>query len=98
VIGRLGRDLHHLRTHRTAVPQVRQGDPDVRTFCPASRITDAVLSFPFKKSHDGVVRTTLPSAAPTPGGRAGASTRNAAADLERFWPSRRGHAFDEFCR
>ena len=19
-------------------------------------------------------------------------------DLERFWPSRRGHAFDEFCR
>ncbi|HEX5810552.1 MAG TPA: hypothetical protein VFY38_00485 [Pseudonocardia sp.] len=45
------------------------------------------------------MRTTLPSAAPTPsGGRGGASTRNAAADLERFWPSRRGHAFDEFCR
>lgn len=21
-----------------------------------------------------------------------------ATDLERFWPSRRGHAFDEFCR
>lgn len=20
------------------------------------------------------------------------------ADLEEFWPSRRGHAFDEFCR
>ncbi|MGH3613237.1 MAG: hypothetical protein ACRDRK_11715 [Pseudonocardia sp.] len=20
------------------------------------------------------------------------------ADLERFWPSRRGHAFDELCR
>ncbi len=19
-------------------------------------------------------------------------------DLERFWPSRRGHAYDEFCR
>jgi hypothetical protein len=19
-------------------------------------------------------------------------------DLERFWPSRRGHAFDEYCR
>jgi hypothetical protein len=35
---------------------------------------------------------------PTFGGRHGASTRNAAADLERFWPSRRGHAFDEFCR
>ncbi|MBL8925451.1 MAG: hypothetical protein JNM77_04335 [Pseudonocardia sp.] len=45
------------------------------------------------------MHTTLPSAAPTPsGGRADASTRNAAADLERFWPSRRGHAFDEFCR
>jgi hypothetical protein len=35
---------------------------------------------------------------PTFSGRHGASTRNAAADLERFWPSRRGHAFDEFCR
>jgi hypothetical protein len=21
-----------------------------------------------------------------------------ATDLKRFWPSRRGHAFDEFCR
>ncbi|WP_214368173.1 hypothetical protein [Pseudonocardia sp. H11422] len=25
-------------------------------------------------------------------------TRILVADLERFWPSRRGHAFDEFCR
>jgi hypothetical protein len=32
------------------------------------------------------------------GGRLGASTRNAAVDLEWFWPSRRGHAYDEFCR
>jgi len=45
-----------------------------------------------------VVRLTLPSMLPTSGGRHGASTRNAAADLERFWPSRRGHAYDEFCR
>jgi hypothetical protein len=44
-----------------------------------------------------VVRQTSPFAVPSHG-CAGASTRNAAADLERFWPSRRGHAFDEFCR
>jgi hypothetical protein len=25
-------------------------------------------------------------------------TGNLRPDLERFWPSRRGHAFDEFCR
>jgi hypothetical protein len=44
------------------------------------------------------VHPTPPFAALTTGGRSGASTRNAAADLERFWPSRREHAFDEFCR
>ncbi|MDT0351524.1 hypothetical protein [Pseudonocardia charpentierae] len=45
------------------------------------------------------MHTTLPAAALTPTGeRRRASTRNAAVDLERFWPSRRGHAFDEFCR
>jgi hypothetical protein len=26
------------------------------------------------------------------------STHNLLPDLERFWPSRRGHAFDELCR
>jgi hypothetical protein len=46
-----------------------------------------------------VVPSTSPDAAPTRrGGPDDASIRNAAADLERFWPSRRGHAFDEFCR
>jgi hypothetical protein len=43
--------------------------------------------------------TPTPTASGGPGKRGrGASTRNAAADLERFWPSRRGHAFDELCR
>jgi hypothetical protein len=92
-------DVGHLHTGGRTAPQVTAEEPDVRTFSPVSRITDVRLSFAFEASHDGVVRTTLPSAAPTPsGGRSGASTRNAAADLERFWPSRRGHAFDEFCR
>jgi len=72
---------------------------DVRTFAGRSRITDVVLSSLTDAPHDGGVRPTLPSMLPTfTGGRDGASTRNAAADLERFWPSRRGHAFDEFCR
>ena len=78
---------------------VSRGDTDVRTFLDASRITDVVLSRVRDTPHDGVVRTTLPAAVLTPsGGRDGASTRNAAANLKRFWPSRRGHAFDEFCR
>jgi hypothetical protein len=29
---------------------------------------------------------------------AAAATPVVITDLERFWPSRRGHAFDEFCR
>jgi hypothetical protein len=35
---------------------------------------------------------------PTLAGGRGSSTRNAAVNLERFWPSRRYHAFDELCR
>jgi hypothetical protein len=78
---------------------VSREDTDVRTFAEASRITDIVLSRVCDTPHDGVVHTTLPAAALTPvGERRGASTRNAAVDLEWFWPSRRGHAFDEFCR
>jgi hypothetical protein len=57
-----------------------------------------VLSFRVGGQHDGVVRQTLPSMLSTPRGGSGASTRNVAVDLEWFWPSRRGHAFDEFCR
>jgi hypothetical protein len=49
-------------------------------------------------AHDGRVTSTahLPA-----GSRRGtdASIRTfLVTDLERFWPSRRGHAFDELCR
>jgi hypothetical protein len=46
---------------------------------------------------------TSTSLLPQPG-RAGtrradaSSTSFLVTDLERFWPSRRGHAFDELCR
>jgi hypothetical protein len=68
---------------------------EVRTFGGPSRITDGELSCPSAEPHDGVVHPTS-----TPGHPRGRSrsTRTAGADLERFWPSRRGHAFDELCR
>ena len=41
----------------------------------------------------------MPSTSLDPRTAAGTSmTGNLWPDLERFWPSRRGHAFDEFCR
>jgi len=49
-------------------------------------------------THDGVVISTPLHPQP---GRAGArrtASSMSGLDLERFWPSRRGHAFDEFCR
>jgi hypothetical protein len=52
-------------------------------------------------THDGEVMSTQQC----PQGRAASRRARLAAmsnllvtDLERFWPSRRGHAFDEFCR
>jgi hypothetical protein len=52
-------------------------------------------------THDGGVTSTQQC----PQGRAASRRARLAAmsnlpvtDLERFWPSRRGHAFDEFCR
>jgi hypothetical protein len=42
-------------------------------------------------THDGVVTTTAPPQEPC---RSVFGVR----DLEEFWPSRRGHAYDEFCR
>ena len=62
-----------------------------------SRRSDALLSW------DGPARTMGPvsSTAQQPAGvrRADVSmTAYLSSDLERFWPSRRGHAFDEFCR
>jgi len=56
-----------------------------------------VVTCPFTPDHGGVSST----AAPTDGLRAVADasmTSWLTTDLERFWPSRRGHAFDEFCR
>jgi hypothetical protein len=48
-------------------------------------------------THDGVVS---PSALLPAGSRRSESSMRAFlhSDLERFWPSRRCHAFDEFCR
>ena len=36
--------------------------------------------------------------ATAPSGRYASTQALVATDLERFWPSRRGHAFDELCR
>jgi hypothetical protein len=49
-------------------------------------------------THDGEVSSTVLDAplARFAGGRS--MTANLLPDLERFWPSRRCHAFDEFCR
>jgi hypothetical protein len=44
-----------------------------------------------RATHDGVVP-------PTARRPVASMTANPATDLERFWPSRRGHAIDEFCR
>ena len=49
-------------------------------------------------SHDGAVTGTVTEQEPPRSGRAAAMTGNLRPDLERFWPSRRGHAYDEFCR
>jgi hypothetical protein len=49
-------------------------------------------------THDGGVSST---AQPAPSTRtAGVESMTAVLlpDLEEFWPSRRGHAFDELCR
>jgi hypothetical protein len=48
-------------------------------------------------THDGVVSSSAPLSA-GPHRRSELSMRAFLhSDLERFWPSRRGHAFDEFC-
>jgi hypothetical protein len=49
-------------------------------------------------THDGDVPSTVQLPA---GVRRAADVSMLAylnSDLERFWPSRRGHAYDEFCR
>lgn len=49
-------------------------------------------------SHDGGVIRTATAQEPPRSGPPAAMTGNLRPDLERFWPSRRGHAYDEFCR
>jgi hypothetical protein len=44
-----------------------------------------------------VSSTAQRAAGPRPGADA-SMTGHLFTGLERFWPSRRGHAFDEFCR
>lgn len=51
-------------------------------------------------THDGAVTTTAPTTerSRSRSGPRDAMSVNLSPDLERFWPSRRGHAYDEFCR
>jgi hypothetical protein len=57
-----------------------------------------VVTCPFTPEHWRVLATATSAAAlPRPGSDAW-MTSWLSTDLERFWPSRRGHAFDEFCR
>jgi hypothetical protein len=49
-------------------------------------------------THDGVMSSTAQDASFTRSAGEASMTANLLPDLERFWPSRRCHAFDEFCR
>jgi hypothetical protein len=52
-----------------------------------------------KYGHLGPIPTRGRSVVPRPAKTHDGQVNNAlCCDLERFWPSRRGHAFDEFCR
>jgi hypothetical protein len=54
-----------------------------------------------RATHDGAVTSTqLCPQGPAVSRRADLASMSGflVTDLERFWPSRRGHAFDEFCR
>jgi hypothetical protein len=51
----------------------------------------------FQDTHDGVV-TSMPLRARSWRADAASVSGVLFCDLERFWPSRRCHAFDEFCR
>jgi hypothetical protein len=51
----------------------------------------------FSGTHDGVV-TSMPLRAWSRRADAASMSGVLFCDLERFWPSRRCHAFDEFCR
>jgi hypothetical protein len=49
-------------------------------------------------THDGEVSSTAQDAPLTRSAGEASMTVNLLPDLERFWPSRRCHAFDELCR
>jgi hypothetical protein len=49
-------------------------------------------------THDGLVNGSEQLGAALPRGRELFVPPVVMTDLERFWPSRRGHAFDELCR
>lgn len=51
----------------------------------------------FSDTHDGGV-TSKPLRAGPPRADAASMSGVLFCDLERFWPSRRCHAFDEYCR
>jgi hypothetical protein len=73
-----------------------------------TRPPDRTFACPFLHPGSGVVPATHPTQdghmtssahLATAGLRQGdVATALRVADLEEFWPSRRGHAFDEFCR
>jgi hypothetical protein len=48
--------------------------------------------------HHGAVSSTAQLPAGPRRAPAASMTAHLVCDLERFWPSRRGHAFDELCR
>jgi hypothetical protein len=49
-------------------------------------------------THDGGVSSTAQAAPPAHTAGVASMTVVLLPDLEEFWPSRRCHAFDEFCR
>lgn len=86
----------HVRTHCTS-PLLRASHPDAvvddRTFAILSYLSDERLSrAPGRLTMDDVMSTESCAR------RAEMPAATLATELERFWPSRRGHAFDEFCR
>jgi len=71
------------------------GRPDISRAVP-QRGRRVVLARP--ATHDGGVSSTAHPAHPARSAGEASMTPNLLPDLERFWPSRRGHAFDELCR
>jgi hypothetical protein len=72
----------------------RPGRPDI---CGGFPLVGHLLVLPGPATHDGGVSSTV-QAAPTRAVGETSMTDSLVPDLEEFWPSRRGHAFDELCR